>query len=105
MSHKHASQLKGRFWQDREIVHAVDFPANGTFKAFYAAENHLKDLGYCVGSMCRQEPIGFAYDTDYVAKWYNLSSSDKAQLDGVILPQDEFREGGAIILFLTPPKY
>lgn len=105
MSHTHASQLKGKFWQDREIVHAVDFPANGTFKAFYEAEAHVKDLGYRVGSMCRQEPIGFKYGVDYVAKWYNLDSNDKAQLDGVILPQSEFREGGAIILFFTPPKY
>jgi hypothetical protein len=105
MSHQHASHLKGKFWQDREIVHAVDFPANGTFQAFYEAERHLKDLGYSVGSMCRQEPIGFAYDANYVAKWYNLSKEDKTHLDGVMLPQDEFREGGAIILFFNPPKY
>jgi hypothetical protein len=102
---EHSSQLKGKFWQDREIIHAVDFPANGTFKAFYESEKHLKELGYCVGSMCSREPIGFAYEADYVAKWYNLSKEDKMRLDGVILPQDEFREGGAIILFFTPPKY
>ena len=105
MSHQHASHLKGKFWQDREIVHAVDFPANGTFKAFYESERYLKELGYCVGSMCRQEPIGFVYNVDYVAKWYNLDRADKEQLDGVILPQEEFREGGSIILFFTPPKY
>jgi hypothetical protein len=105
MSHKHASHLQGKFWQDREILHAVDFPANGTFQAFYSSEKHLKELGYCVGSMCRQEPIGFAYGAECVAKWYNLDSRDKAQLDGVILPQPDFREGGAIILFFTPPKY
>lgn len=105
MNYQHASHLKGKFWQDREIVHAVDFPANGTFKAFYESEKHLKELGYCVGSMCRQEPIGFVYNVDYVAKWYNLDRADKDQLDGVILPQEEFREGGAIILFFTPPKY
>ena len=105
MNHEHASHLKGKFWQDREIVHAVDFPANGTFKAFYESEKYLKELGYGVGSMCGQEPIGFAYEADYVAKWYNINHGDKMLLDGVILPQHEFREGGAIILFFTPPKY
>jgi hypothetical protein len=104
-NHKHSSHLKGKFWQDREIVHAVDFPPNGTFKAFYAAENHLKELGYCVGSMCSEEPIGFAYDADYVAKWYNLSRDKKNSLDGVIIPEPEFREGGATVIFFTPPKY
>jgi hypothetical protein len=105
MNHEHASHLKGKFWQDREIVHAVDFPANGTFAAYRAAEGHLKELGYGVGSMCGQEPIGFAYEADYVAKWYNIRHEDRMLLDGVILPQNEFREGGAIILFFTPPKY
>lgn len=105
MSHTHLSDLKGKFWNDQEIIHAVDFTPNGTFQAFYEAERHLKDLGYCIGSMCRLEPIGFAYGVNYVAKWYNLSREDKVRLDGVILPQDEFREGGALILFFTPPQY
>lgn len=105
MNHEHASHLKGKFWQDREIVHAVDFPPSGTFGAIRGAEGHLKDMGYTIGSMCREEPIGFAYEANYVAKWYNLDAEDKMRLDGVILPQHEFREGGAIILFFTPPKY
>lgn len=102
---KHQSGLKGKFYMDREILHAVEFEPAGTFTAFYAAENHLKELGYTVGSMCRHEPIGFAYNCDYVAKWYNISETEKKLLDGVLLPQDEFREGGAIILFFNPPKY
>ena len=102
---KHASQLQGKFWQDRKIEHAVEFPASGTFEAFYAAESYLEELGYAVGSMCSREPIGFKHGDDRVAKWYNLSKEDKEQLDGVMLPEPEFREGGAVILFLNPPKY
>jgi len=102
---KHASQLQGKFWQDREIEHAVEFPANGTFMSYYEAERHLKDLGYSVGSMCRNEPIGFKHGELYVAKWYNLSKEDKENLDGVMLPEPDFREGSSIILFFNPPKY
>lgn len=102
---KHASQLQGKFWEDRKIEHAVEFDPNGTFKAFYAAEEYLKELGYAVGSMCRDEPIGFKHGDYRIDKWYNLSSEDKEQLDGVMLPEPEFREGGAVILFFNPPKY
>lgn len=105
LKEKHASQLQGKFWQDRKIEHAVEFEPKGTFQAFYAAENYLKELGYATGSMCRNEPIGFKHGVSYVAKWYNLSKDDKEQLDGVMLPEPEFREGGAVILFFNPPKY
>lgn len=102
---KHQSQLQGKFYLDREVLHAVEFDPSGTFGAIAQAEIYLKDLGYTTGSMCRTEPIGFAYGADRVAKWYNLSEDDKAQLDGIILPEPEFREGGVLILFYTPPRY
>ena len=105
MGLNHLSDLKGKFWYDCEICHAVEFTPSGTFKAYYESEAYLKDLGYCVGSMCRNEPIGFAYKANYVAKWYNLGKDDKASLDGVIVPQNEFREGGTLILFFKPPRY
>jgi hypothetical protein len=101
----HVSHLKGKFWQDREIIHAVEFMPSGTFVAYYGAEKHLKELGYGVGSMCQNEPIGFVYEADWVAKWVNLTEGEKNSVDGVILPQFDFREGGVIILFFTPPKY
>lgn len=102
---QHCSHLKGKFWGDREILHAVEFVPKGTFAAFYAAEKHLKELGYTVGSMSRDEPIGFAQGFDYVAKWYNIPKEEKVKLDGVIIPEPDFREGGALILFFTPPLY
>ena len=105
MPHNHLSDLKGKFWNDREIIHSLEFLPDGTFQAYYETERYLKDLGYCLGSMCRNEPIGFAYGAKYVAKWYNISNTEKKLLDGVILPHDEFREGGTIVLFFTPPRY
>jgi hypothetical protein len=97
---------KGETYLGREILHTETFPPAGTFQAFYNAENRLKELGYTTGSMCRHEPIGFADadKCDYVAKWYNLSQDDKGQLDGVMV-SDDFREGGATLVFFTPPKY
>ncbi len=97
---------KGDIYLGREILHTETFPPAGTFKAYYAAEERLKELGYTVGSMCRDEPIGFA-DADkygYVSKWYNIDREDKGKLDGVMVSND-FREGGATIVFFTPPKY
>lgn len=101
----HVSHLKGKFWQDREIFHAVEFLPSGTFAAYYAATKYLKELGYGIGSMCLNHPIGFVYDIESVAKWVNLTEEEKNSVDGVILAQHEFREGGVIILFLTPPRY
>lgn len=103
--YSHASHLNGKFWNDRKIEHAIEFKPRGTFNAFYSAENYLKELGYSVGSMCRSEPIGFKHGDLYVAKWYNLSKEDREQLDGIMLPEPDFREGGAVILFFNPPKY
>jgi hypothetical protein len=96
---------KGEIYLDREILYTEDFPANGTFQAFYSAEARLKDLGYQVGSMCRQEPIGFADNEkcSYVAKWYNIGREDRGRLDGVMLSND-FREGSVQIIFFNPPK-
>jgi len=85
-----------------KAAHTETFPANGTFSAYHAAENRLKELGYTIGSMCRDEPIGFAdaKKYNYVAKWYNLSREDKELLDGVMVSSD-FREGSVDILFFN----
>lgn len=97
---------RGDQYLGREILHTEEFPAAGTFQAFYNAEARLKDLGYTTGSMARTEPIGFADADkyDYVAKWYRISPEEKALLDGVMVSKD-FREGGVTIVFFTPPKY
>ena len=96
---------KHETYLNRPVVHEVSFPAGGTFDAIGKAEEYLKDLGYTRGSMSRDEPIGFAQGVDYIAKWYNIPREDKAKLDGVIIPEPEFREGGVRSLFFTPPNY
>lgn len=106
LNEKHRSNLKGTFWNDREILHAVEFEPSGTFFAISEAQVYLAELGYSYGSMCGNEPIGFIdEDVPGFPKWKNLTEEDQKNLDGVILPQQEFREGGVIILFFKPPKY
>jgi hypothetical protein len=105
MEAKHLSKLKGKFWEDREILHAVEFEKAGTFRAISAAQLYLQDLGYSIGSMARDEPIGFSNKYNNMAKWPNLTNSERGEIDGVILPDPGFREGGATILFFNPPAY
>lgn len=96
----------GDTYLGRKVLYIERFPAQGTFQAFRKAEERLRDLGYTIGSMCRNEPIGFADDCqyDYVAKWYNIAPEEKLSLDGVIVSSD-FREGSSEIVWLTPPKF
>ena len=97
---------KGETYLGREILHTETFQPADAFRAFYNAESRLNELGYTIGSMCRNEPIGFADadKCDYIAKWYNIDREDKGKLDGVMVSED-FRESGATIVFFTPPKY
>lgn len=91
----------------RNVLVAKQFEPNGTFTAITEARELLKASGYTIGSMQRDNPIGFADATKYagVSKWDNMDKNDKALLDGVIIPyKGDFREGGAEIIFFTEPK-
>lgn len=97
--------MEKEMYLNRPVLWRREYPATGTFEAWRSAEAFLRELGYTVGSMCSDSPIGFA-DADtfgYVAKWYNIDVTDRAKLDGVIISND-FREGGCSILFFTTPK-
>ena len=98
-------ERKYQEYLNRPVVHEVSFPAGGTFDSIGKAEDFLKDLGYARGSMSGGDPIGFAQGVDYIAKWYNIPKEDRARLDGVIIPEHDFREGGVRVLFFTPPNY
>ena len=76
----------------------IVFEACGTFKAIHKAEDRLAREGYTTGSMCGNEPIGFAKGTDYIAKWRNIDRSEYPKLDGVIV-SDDFREGSVKIVY------
>ena len=96
----------GDTYLGRKVLYTETFPVKGTFASVHKAEARLKDLGYSIGSMCRNEPIGFADDSkyNYVAKWYNLSKEEKDLLDGVVI-SDDFREGESQIIWFNPPKF
>lgn len=95
--------LIGKEFQGRKASRVIEIPAGGTFKAFYEAETLVREMGYGVGSMCGPEPIGFAHGYDYIAKWYNLSREDKNSLDGLLLHDGGFREGGVKVVFFNSP--
>lgn len=60
------------------------FTETGDFAAFYAAERMAADLGLSIGSMERDQPIGLMHGDYSIAKWRNLSKSERQELHGVI---------------------
>ena len=97
------TDLIGTEFQGRKASRVIDIPAAGTFTAIHEAEAFVRDLGYTVGSMCGGEPIGFALGYDYVAKWYNIDHGDRSRLDGLLLHDGGFREGGVKVVFFNQP--
>lgn len=71
-----------------------------TFGAYYEACKLLKSEGYTTGSMCRDEPIGFANakQYDYIAKWRNISPAERKLVDGIMTSED-WREGDVKITY------
>jgi len=108
---------------DRKVYSKRIFPSSeqgdesDTFRAINGAENFLKDAGYLKGSMALDYPIGFirpekTNDGDMITKhgeerafiitkWDRLSQEQKDELDGIIIPNPDFRNGGAAVLFFT----
>jgi len=82
----------------RVIVDAFTFEPDGTFGAFSKAARIISEMGYTVGSMCRDEPIGFA-DVEYIGKWNTIKRNEHSRLIGIIIPLPEFREGGVRVIF------
>jgi len=88
----------------REITRRDNVKVEGTFQSFYEASKRLMGMGYIMGSMCGDEPIGFA-DADkyeYIAKWRNIDPSDRVKVDGVMISSD-WREGSVEIIWFKEP--
>jgi len=94
----------------REIIRQVTFKQesedkDGAFVAINKARERLQKEGYIIGSMCLDEPIGFAKkeETDYVAKWRNIPTREYPRLAGTITSDDlkgtrrGFRDGHVTI--------
>ena len=73
------------------------FPSTGTFTAHAAACGWLRSIGCSVGSMERDNPIGIKRGEwgENRSKWRHYSAEERAAFDGRIMPDPEFREGGA----------
>lgn len=102
---QHISELKGKFYADSEIEHAIRFKPSGTFSALSEAEVYLIELGYKTGILSGKKPIGFSSEIDNIEKWDVIPIDERSKLDGIIIPEHDFEEGGALILFFKPPKY
>jgi len=63
-----------------------------SFDAINQAREWLRAKGYNIGSMSGDEPIGLSKRYKMISKWYNLSTEDRALLDGV-LESEDFRNG------------
>lgn len=80
-------------------------PDSNAFTAIRKAEAYLKENGYITGSMCYDEPIGFAPADMYgsISKWYNLSPADRKLLTGTLVSKD-FRNGDIHLVLNTNNK-
>ena len=89
----------------REITRRDNVKVEGTFKSVYEAEDRLRKMGYRIGSMSGNQPIGFACGEkyDYISKWYNMTPEEHNLLDGVMISSD-WREGSVEIIWFNEPK-
>lgn len=70
------------------------------FAAFYAAQAFITKIGYSMGSMQREAPIGVAKGDADISKWRNLGS-DVRLLDGALVPEGNSMRDGNVVLFLA----
>ena len=73
----------------------IVFSDKGTFKALRAAEKWCDKNGYSYGSTCVCSPQALKKGDWHIAKWRNLSSLEKLDIDGTII--GDGREGPIIV--------
>ncbi len=67
------------------------------FSGVEAATEWLADYGYSSGSMERDRPIGILRGTVNIAKWTNLTNTERRGLHGTICCDLGFKTGSAIV--------
>lgn len=73
-------------------------PERGSFSAYHDAEQWCKDRGYSVGSMQRGAPTLIYYGDCDVAKYRNISASERRSAIGKIVGvAGRFRDGPVTI--------
>lgn len=83
------------------------FKGDGTtFSAISEATAWLQRNGYSVGSMCGPSPIGVMRGDYSIAKWRNLSTRERSNLDGQIACDGRSYREGSVTLTLNeaPPE-
>lgn len=89
----------GLFYEGRPLDFVMDFYTPGTFASYYSATQWCYENGYSAGSMCKGLPIALKKGDYNIAKWHNLTDSERNDVDGLLL-SDDFREGSCkIIIF------
>lgn len=85
----------------RNITQEITFEINdGEFSAYHQAEKWCEENWYSYWSMQRDAPIAICkWDYEYISKWRNLWE-DVENIDGVIIPDPDFRNGKAKIYIL-----
>lgn len=66
------------------VIFSKVFSAAGDFAASNAAERFLSDIGFSVGRTERGSPRGILFGDYDIAKWHNLSRSEREALHGVL---------------------
>lgn len=82
----------------RTVETSYYFPPQGTFNAFHHAMVTAEKAGYAYGSAQRERPIALWKDAEYIAKWDNISTEELESVEGLIIADGGFREGGAIVV-------
>ena len=62
----------------------TDTSPTNDFAAVDAAEKWIRENGYSVGSMQRGAPRGILKGDFDIAKWRNLNTKERAELDGLM---------------------
>lgn len=79
------------------------FPHTGEdFSANRDASEWLKENGFSLGAMEREEPRAIVVGDTYIPKWKHLNHIDKENLDGVAT-SDNFRTGDITIHLTKEP--
>ena len=77
------------------------FEQKGTFVAWHAACQWLRDNGYSYSSTCAVGPVAVLKGDYCIAKWRNLTRKEHSELDGTV--DGNFREGPLTLRLKAAP--
>lgn len=84
----------------KQLPNEKTFEGVKSFEAYRAAEAFCAELGYSVGRMQREAPVGIKQGNTWdIHKWRNLSPTDRRTLDGAIVGFDK-RNGPVTVFYV-----